>query len=359
MDLTVLPLKPDQINVPDGNFGFGDKFTNRMFKQYYDPENGWHKATIGPYEPFVLPPSTAVFHYAQAIFEGSKAYRRPDGQINIFRLWDNMERFNRSAERMAMPMVDVEDHLEAIMQLVALEAEWVPDVPGAALYIRPTMIATDSNLGVAASKSYVHFVIVGPVGPYFKGGLNPVAVYIEQEYRRAVKGGVGAAKTAGNYAASLYATSRAKEAGYAQVLWLDAIEGRFIEEVGAMNICFVYEGRHIVTPQLSGSILPGITRMSVMKLGAHLGYETSEIRLDVNEVMADIDAGKITEVFGCGTAAVIAPVGRLGFGGRDYIINNDETGPVARHIYDELTGLQVGRKPDPFGWTRTVPLGGS
>ena len=359
MDIQVLPLKPEQIKVPDNEFGFGNKFTNRMFKQHYDPEHGWHGATIGPFEPFVLPPSTAVFHYAQAIFEGSKAYRRDDGDVNIFRLWDNMDRFNRSADRMAMPMVDAEDHLEAIMQLIALEAAWVPSVPGSALYIRPAMMATDPNLGVTASNTYVHFVIVGPVGPYFKGGFTPVSVFIEPEYRRAVKGGVGAAKTAGNYAASLYATTKAKNAGYSQVLWLDAIEGRYIEEVGAMNICFVYEGNHIVTPQLSGSILPGITRMSVMTLGKHLGYKTSEIRMDVHEAMADIESGKITEVFGCGTAAVIVPVGRLGFGGRDYVVNDGASGPVARHIYDELTGLQYGRKPDPFGWTRTIAANGA
>ena len=357
MDIEIIDLKSEQVKEPTDEFGFGDKFTNRMFKQHFTEGVGWHDATIGPFEPLVLPPSTTVFHYAQAIFEGSKAYRRPDGNVNIFRLWDNMHRFNRSAQRMAMPTVDEEEHLEAIAQLISIEAEWVPDVPGAALYIRPTMIAVDPNLGVYPSRTYLHYVILGPVGPYFKEGFNPVPVYIETEYRRAVKGGVGEAKTAGNYAASLLAAKKAKEKGYSQVLWLDAIEGRYIEEVGSMNICFVYEGNQIVTPELSGSILPGITRDSVMKLGEHLGYDTATERLTLNQMLSDLEAGKITEVFGCGTAAVIAPVGKLGVDGREYVVNANRVGPVATHLRDELTGIQYGTKPDPFGWTRVINAG--
>ena len=269
MELTIVPLEPEQMKeAPTADFGFGDKFVNRMFTQQYDKGIGWHSAKIGPYENFSLPPSTAVLHYAQEIFEGTKAYRRPDGDINLFRPWENMKRFNRSAFRMAMPAVDEEEHLAAIVQLIELEQDWVPAADGSSLYVRPAMIATEAALGVHASTSYLHFVIAGPVGAYFKEGFNPVPVYISDQYRRAVRGGVGAAKTGGNYAASLFVGEKAAAKGYSQVLWLDALEGRFIEEVGAMNICFVYEGGRIVTPPLSDSILDGVTRNSVLTHGS-------------------------------------------------------------------------------------------
>lgn len=355
MDIQLLPLDESNLkSPPTDDFGFGDKFSNRMFSQKYTPEKGWHGAQIGPYAPFSLDPATAVFHYAQEIFEGTKAYRRPDGDINLFRPWENMKRFNNSARRMAMPAVDEEEHLAAIINLIELEQEWVPSYPGASLYIRPTMIATDAALGVHSSNNYLHYVIVGPVGPYFKQGFSPVPVYISDTYRRAVRGGVGDAKTGGNYAASLYVGATAKAKGYSQVLWLDAIEGRYIEEVGAMNICFVYGGKKIVTPPLTGSILPGITRKSVLELGRDLGYQVAEEMLDVHQMLADVEAGNITEVFGCGTAAVIAPVGKFGFKEAEYIINDYEVGPVARHLYDELTGIQYGRLPDRFDWTLTI-----
>lgn len=355
MDIQILSLDESTLKpVPVDDFGFGNKFANRMFSQKYNPAQGWHDAKIGPHEPLVLDPATAVFHYAQEIFEGLKAYRRPDGNINLFRPWENMKRFNNSARRMAMAVTDEEDHLEAIAKLVELESEWVPSVPGAALYIRPTMIATEPALGVHASSQYLHYVIIGPVGSYFKEGFNPVPVYISDQYRRAVRGGVGSAKTGGNYAASIFVGEEAKTKGYSQVLWLDAIEGRYIEEVGAMNIAFVYEGKHIVTPPLTGSILPGVTRNSVITLGRDLGYEVSEAQIDVNEMLADVQSGKITEVFGCGTAAVIAPVGKFGYKDEAYIINNNEVGPVAKRLFDELTGIQYGRIPDRFGWTMMI-----
>ena len=355
MDIQILPLDKTKLKpVPIDDFGFGNKFANRMFSQKYNPEQGWHDGKIGPHEPLVLDPATAVFHYAQEIFEGLKAYRRPDGNINLFRPWENMKRFNNSARRMAMAVTDEEEHLAAIAKLVELENEWVPRVPGAALYIRPTMIATEPALGVHASSQYLHYVIIGPVGSYFKEGFNPVPVYISDKYRRAVRGGVGNAKTGGNYAASIFVGEEAKAKGYSQVLWLDAIEGRYIEEVGAMNIAFVYEDRHIVTPPLTGSILPGITRNSVITLGRDLGYEVSEEQIDVNEMLADVQSGKITEVFGCGTAAVIAPVGKFGYKDEAYIINNNEVGPVAKRLFDELTGIQSGRIPDRFGWTMMI-----
>ncbi len=354
MDIKVIPLKDSEIRGgPSGELGFGRTMSDRMFTQHYTSDKGWHEPVIGPYQPLTLDPATAVLHYAQEIFEGTKAYRRADGRVNLFRPWENMRRFSNSARRMAMPEVDVEEHLAAVIQLVELEQSWVPDPPGA-LYIRPVMIATEPALGVHASESYLHFVILSPVGAYFAQGFSPVPVYISHNYRRAVKGGVGAAKTGGNYAASLRAGTEATEKGYSQVLWLDAIEGRFVEEVGAMNICFVYDGNHIVTPPLTGSILPGITRNSVIALGRDLGYQVSEAPIDVNEMLADVQSGKITEVFGCGTAAVIAPVGKFGYQDDEYLINDYEVGPVAERLYNELTGIQYGRIEDRFGWIHTI-----
>lgn len=354
MDIKTVSLSDaERKALPHDGLGFGDLFSDHMFVQEYSPEQGWHDATIQPYQALCLDPATAVLHYAQEIFEGTKAYRRPDGNINLFRPWENMKRFNNSARRMSMPAVDEEDHLQAIVQLIELDQRWVPESPGA-LYIRPVMIGTDTALGVHASKHYLHYVIVGPVGSYFRAGFNPIPVYISDDYRRAVVGGTGAAKTGGNYAASLLVTEKARREKYSQVLWLDAIEGRYVEEVGAMNICFVYDGKHIVTPELTGSILPGVTRKSVIHLGSDLGYEVSEERVDVHEMLEDVAAGRITEVFGCGTAAVIAPVGKFGYRGEEYTINDFEVGPVAQHLYDELTGIQFGRKEDPYGWTYTI-----
>lgn len=357
MDIEIVPLDPTHIQTaPTHDFGFGNKFANRMFTQHYTAVSGWHDAKIEPYHAFELPPATAVFHYAQAIFEGTKAYRRADGKINLFRPWENMRRFNRSAARMSMPAVDEEDHLAAVVKLVELEQEWVPAAGGAALYIRPTMIATDAALGVHASKTYLHFVIIGPVGAYFKEGFNPVPVYITDRYVRATVGGVGEAKTAGNYAASLYASEEAKQLGYSQVLWLDAKEHRYVEEVGAMNICFVYENKRIVTPPLTGSILPGITRDSLLTLGPDLGYEVAEERIDVYQMLADLKTGRITEVFGCGTAAVIAPVGKFGFHDEEIIINDNQPGPVATELFKTLTDIQYGRSADPYGWILTIDV---
>jgi len=356
MDINILPLDEKDMKPVPAEISFGSDFSNRMFQQKYHIDRGWHDAEIRPYGPIELDPATAVLHYAQEIFEGTKAYRRPDGNVNLFRPLENMKRFNRSAERMAMPSIPEQDHLDAIAKLVELEEAWVPNDEGSSLYIRPFMFASRPSLGVYPSEEYLHLVIVGPVGAYFKEGFNPVPVYISDEYRRAVRGGVGAAKTGGNYASSLMVGREAAEKGYSQVLWLDAIEGRYVEEVGAMNICVVYEGNHIVTPSLSGSILPGITRDSVLQLGKDLGYQTSEAAIDVNEMLADIESGKITEVFGCGTAAVIAPVSQFGYEGKDYVINNGVAGPIGKHLYDELTGIQYGQIEDRFGWTQEIKV---
>lgn len=354
MDITVKKID-DAVKKapPTEGVGFGGVFSNHMFEQWYTPEQGWHDATIQPYHKFQLDPATSVLHYSQTIFEGTKAYRRPDGKINLFRPWENVRRFNASARRMAMPTVDEEVHLQAIVELIELDAEWVPEPPGA-LYIRPVMMGTEPALGVHASKEYLHYIIVGPVGSYFKEGFNPIPVYISDKYRRAVVGGTGEAKTGGNYAASLLVGQEAASKGYSQVLWLDGIEGRYVEEVGAMNICFVYEGRRIVTPELSGSILPGITRKSVIQLGRDLGYEVSEERVDVHQMLADVRAGKVTEVFGCGTAAVIAPVGKFGYRDEEVVVNGFEVGPVSERLYKALTDIQFGRAEDPYGWTMQV-----
>ncbi len=358
MKITVEPLEPGDLKPMPVHPAFGRSFSNRMFSQRYTPDQGWHDARIGPYRPLSLDPATVVLHYGQEIFEGLKAYRRPDGNINLFRPWENAARFNRSAQRMAMATVDPEEHCEAIIELVRLEHEWVPTQTETSLYIRPAMIATDVGLGVHASHNYLHFIIVGPAGPYFATGSKPVAVYISYDHVRAVRGGTGEAKTGGNYAASLFVAERVKALGYQQVLWLDAVERRYVEEVGAMNIAFVYEGKHIATPSLAGSILPGITRDSVLKLAPDLGYTVSEERLEVRQVLADIRAGRITEAFGIGTAAVIAPVGKLGTEEDAVILNDYAPGPVGQRLYQALTDIQYGRAADPYGWIHTIKVKG-
>lgn len=335
--------------------GFGRIFTGRMFTQRYTPEKGWHDALIGPYRPLSMDPAALPFHCGQMVFDGSKAYQRPDGEVNLFRVERNAERFNRSAERLAMPPVDAAFHVAAIERLVALERGWVPQQPGSALYIRPVMIATDASLLVRASRGYLHYIVLSPVSPYFAGGFRPVSVSISDEHVRAARGGTGEAKTPANYAVSLYPTEQAIARGYDQVLWLDAAERRYVEEAGAMNIAFVYEGRHIRTPALSGSILHGITRDCILRLAPDLGFQASEERIDVREMLRDVDRGVITEAFNMGTGAVLVPVGRIGYRGRDYLVNGGEPGPVAQRLYRGLTDIQYGRVPDPYGWTRVVP----
>ncbi|MCP3673580.1 MAG: branched-chain amino acid aminotransferase [Gammaproteobacteria bacterium] len=354
MSISIKPLAENKRSSCPEEFGFGSVFSDHMFTQSYEAGRGWFDAEITPYHTFEIDPSAAVLHYGQEIFEGLKAYRKPDGKINLFRPEENIKRFNRSAHRMVMPEVDEALHLEAMKSLISIDQNWVPDQDGSSLYIRPAMIATSSKIGIEAAQGYLHFIITGPAGPYFQGGFYPISVYIADKYRRAVVGGVGEAKTGGNYAASLYASEEVAKIGYTQVLWLDAIEGRYVEEVGAMNICFVYEGRRIVTPALSGSILPGITRDSILTLAPYLGYEMTEELLDVHQILADIESGKITEVFGCGTAAVISPVGMLCYKGKEYFINDNQSGPVSKHLYDQLTGLQYGTIEDKFVWTQEI-----
>ncbi|MFO1320185.1 MAG: branched-chain amino acid aminotransferase [Burkholderiales bacterium] len=343
------------VELPDP-LGFGRVFTRHMYRRPYRTDRGWGDACIGPLRPITLEPAAQALHSGQAIFEGTKAYLRPDGRLQLFRPEANAERFNRSAERLAMPTLPVDEFVAPIEQLVALDRDWAPRAAGASLYIRPVMMATEPTLEVRAGREFLHTIILSPAGPYFASGFQPVAVRVEEHHVRAAPGGTGAAKTIGNYAASLAATEAARADGYQQVLWLDAVERRFIEEAGAMNVAFVYGSRDIVTPALSGSILPGITRDSVLRLAPDLGYRIREDRLDVDAVIADIDAGRISEVFSLGTAAVVVPIGRLGRHGRDVRVADGRAGPVAAHLYQALTDIQYGRVPDPYGWTRLVDV---
>jgi branched-chain amino acid aminotransferase len=356
MQITVLPL-PDEARKPkiadESTLGFGRVFTDRLFIAEWKAGQGWVDARIQPYGPFSLDPSALVFHYAQEIFEGLKAYKWQDGTVALFRPEMNARRFNLSAERICMPEVPEELFLQGIEELVRLEKDWIPTAPGTSLYIRPTLIAVEPVLGVKPSDHFYFYVILSPVGPYYAAGFNPVKILVEDTYVRAVCGGTGEAKTGGNYASSLKAGLEAKKKGYDQVLWLDGRERRFIEEVGAMNMFFAY-GSHVVTSPLTGSILNGVTRDSVIKLADKLGFTVEERLIDVQELFADIRAGKVTEAFGSGTAAVITPVGALGFRDECLAVGNGGVGALTSRLYDTLTGIQTGAIADPFGWVRKI-----
>ena len=349
---TTLVPASERGTIPD-DLVFGATFSDHMFSQTYR-DGHWCDAKIAAMQSIELHPAASVLHYGQEVFEGLKAYRRPDGGINLFRPLMNAERFNQSADRMVMPQVDKQFHLQAMSELVLAEEHWVPSQNGASLYLRPTMIATTPKLGLGPALDYKHFIITSPVGPYYREGFNPGSVYVSDVLRRAVKGGVGEAKTGGNYAASLLMGEQATAQGCTQVLWLDAVEGKYVEEVGAMNICFAYKDGTIVTPSLTGSILRGITRDSLLQLAPTLGYTIREEQIEIDVVLDGLQSGEITEVFGCGTAAVISPVGRLAYKGQDYIVNNNETGPVAQHLFDQLTGIQYGVVEDPFSWAHPI-----
>ena len=346
-------LKTKPTLEEEASLGFGKRFTDHMFMMNYD--NGeWHDARIVPYQRLSLDPSCSVLHYAQEIFEGLKAYRADDGRILMFRAKDNAQRLNNSARRLCMPEIDIDFNYEAMRQLVQVERDWVPHSAGTSLYLRPTMIAVDEALGVHAAHSYLYYIICAPSGAYYKAGLAPIRIRVEDKYVRAVRGGTGSAKTGGNYAASLHSQADAYDQGYSQVLWLDGVEQKYIEEVGAMNIAFVIDGE-VVTPSLeTGSILSGITRKSALELCRSKGIPVSERRITIQEIADAYDAGKLSEVFGTGTAAVISPVGHLKWGDKVMTINNNKIGPVSQMIYDTLTGIQWGKIPDEFGWI--VPI---
>ncbi|WP_026570220.1 branched-chain amino acid aminotransferase [Sediminibacillus terrae] len=329
---------------------FGRIFTDHMFIMDYSADKGWHEPRIIPYQPLTLDPASIIFHYGQTVFEGLKAYLTPEGKVKLFRPGKNMQRLNRSNDRMCMPAIDETLALEAITTLVSLDKEWVPSAEGTSLYIRPFVIATEPYLGVAPSKNYQFIIILSPVGAYYKEGINPVKIAVENTFVRAVAGGTGEAKTAGNYASSLKAQEMVADKGFAQVLWLDGVEKKYIEEVGSMNVFFKIDGE-LITPALNGSILEGVTRSSVIDLLKHWDYPVNERRVSMEEVFEAAKHGKLEEAFGSGTAAVISPIGELSWNGESIEVNGGATGPVARKLYTTLTGIQTGKQPDPFNWT--------
>ncbi|MBF0716230.1 branched-chain amino acid aminotransferase [Gemelliphila palaticanis] len=351
-----LELKDIKINLTknpkqkpeDDKLGFGAIFSDHMFIMDWNEEKGWYNPRIEEYAPIAMAPSLAALHYGQSIFEGMKAYIA-NGKPVLFRPRDNFERLNNSAERLALPKVDVDFALTALSELIKVDKEWIPTSEGTSLYIRPFMFGCDEYLGVKASSNVKFIIILSPSGAYFKGGLQPNKIFVEDEYVRAVRGGTGYAKAAGNYAGSLIGQNKAAKLGYAQTLWLDGVEQKYVEEVGAMNIFFKIDGKYI-TPELNGSILPGITRDSIIKLLKHNGEIVEERKLSINELYEAADNGKLEEVFGTGTAAVISPVGELFDGKKKIVINDFITGEAATKIYNQLTGIQLGKVEDPFGW---------
>lgn len=335
------------------HLGFGQIFSDYMFEWNYDEGEGWHDPRVVPLHNFDMSPASLVLHYGQSIFEGTKCYRRADGGLQLFRPSANFARFNKSAERLCIPQFDEETALAGLMKLMEIDGEWTPSSAGTSLYIRPTIIATDPFVGVRAAKHYTFFIICAPSGAYYSTGLAPVGIYVEDEYVRAVRGGMGFAKTAGNYAASIKAGEVAKKKGYQQVLWLDGVERKYVDEVGSMNMLFVLDGK-IVTPALNGTILAGITRDSILTLARDMGIPVEERKVSIDEIFEGAKNGRLQEAFGSGTAAVVSPVGELARGDEKIVINNGQIGPITQKMYDTLTGIQYGRLPDPHGWVVKV-----
>ncbi len=346
---TELKAKPDS-----NNLGFGKYFTDHMFIMDYDEGQGWHDARIVPYGPIPMSPASTALHYGAEIFEGMKAYRTKEGKIQLFRPYENAKRLNSSAERLCLPLLPEEDFVKAVKTLVDLDSSWVPSAPGTSLYVRPFMIGDDHTLGVHGVHHAMFMVILCPVGSYYKEGLNPVSIMIETEdVRVAGKGGTGYTKCGGNYAASTRAGKKAELKGYSQVLWLDAVERKYIEEVGAMNVMFKINGE-VVTPALVGSILPGITRKSCLEILKSKNIPAVEKRITVDELIEAVENNTLEEAFGTGTAAVISPIGLLCINGKEYKINNGKIGDVSQMLYDTITGIQSGEKEDEFNWIYEV-----
>ncbi len=347
---SVLKQKPED----EGSLGFGKIFTDHMFLMEYDVGRGWHDARIQPYGKLEIDPASPVLHYAQEIFEGLKAYRTKEGHVQLFRPQDNAVRLNKSASRMCMPEIDPAFNVEAMKALVDLERDWVPRSEGTSLYLRPTMVADGAELGVHASKRYLYYIICAASGRYYTKGFAPIRIFVEDAYVRAVRGGVGGAKTGGNYAASLRASEEAIKKGYSQVLWLDAVERKYVQEVGAMNMMFVI-GDTVCTAPIDGSILDGITRRSVLQLVRDMGYKVEERPVSIDELYAAGEKGLLKEALGTGTAAIITPVSELCYKERCLIMNGGQIGPLTQKVYDTLTGIQRGDISDPYGWTVRVP----
>lgn len=344
---------PKQKPTDQTKLGFGNYYTDHMFLMNYDEGKGWHDPRIVPYGPIELDPAAMCLHYGQEVFEGLKAYRTDDGRILLFRPDRNMARLNSSNERLCIPAIDEAFAVEAVKKLVSVDQDWIPTAEGTSLYIRPFIFATEPQVGVHPAQELLFAIILSPVGAYYPEGLNPVKIYVEDNYVRAVRGGMGYTKTGGNYAASLKAQDEAEKVGYTQVLWLDGVERKYIEEVGTMNVFFVIDDE-IITPELQGSILPGVTRMSCIELLKKQGYKVSERKLSIDEVARAADEGRLREAFGSGTAAVISPIGELKWDDKVMTINNGEIGAISQHLYDTLTGIQWGKLPDPYGWTVEV-----
>ena len=356
MDLSIIQALNSQKKpkpLDENNLPFGDLFSDHMFVVDYEYPKGWINHRIVPYGDLSLDPASMGIHYGQELFEGLKAYRNKENKINLFRAKDNFIRLNRSAARLCMPTVDIDDTMTALKRLIVLDQEWIPSSIGTSLYIRPTMIATEPHLGVRPSKKYLFYIIICPVGAYYKEGLNPVKIYVEDVYARTSEGGTGDAKIAGNYAASLLAAEKAKDKGFTQVLWLDSCEHKYIEEVGTMNIFFVV-GDKIITPPLDGNILPGITRDSVIKIAKKWGINVEEQKLTIDEVIIAAKNGSLKEVFGTGTAAVISPVGMIHYKGEDVVVAGGKMGSLSQKLYDEIVGIQYGDKPDSYGWVECI-----
>jgi len=354
MQITIHRTTQPKPRPDESKLGFGTHFTEHMFLMDFSPDKGWHHPRIEPYGPIPMDPASMVLHYGQGIFEGLKAYRTTSGSIQLFRPKENFKRLNRSALRLCIPPLDEGFALKALKELISLEKDWVPRRPETSLYIRPTIYASDPFLGVRASHTYRFFIILSPVGAYYAEGFNPVKIWVSRDHVRAVRGGVGEAKTIGNYAASLLAGHEAHQAGYTQVLWLDGIEQKYIEEVGSMNIFAVMDGK-IVTPALSGSILPGITRDSVIQLAKRWNLPVEERKIAMDELIQCHRSGGLSEIFGSGTAAVISPVGAIRYGETVITIGEGNVGPVAQRFYTALTDIQYGREKGPEGWIEPVP----
>ncbi|BDF59573.1 branched chain amino acid aminotransferase [Christensenellaceae bacterium] len=349
LETNELKKKPED----ESNLGFGTIFSDYMFIMRYTEGKGWHDAQIKKYEDFKISPAATVFHYSQEVFEGLKAYRQVNGNIALFRAKDNFKRMNNSAKRLAMPLFDEEFAHQALRELVKIEQDWIPLKKGTSLYIRPNYIGMDPFIGVRAAKEYAFYIMMGPVGAYYANGMQPVKILIEKEYTRSAKGGMGFAKTGGNYAASLIAGVEAHEQGCDQVLWLDAEERKYVEEVGSMNIMFIIDGK-LVTPELDGCILPGITRDSVMTIARDMGLTVEERKVSVEEIIETAKSGAMSEAFGTGTAAVVSPVGEFMYGDETFQVAGGGMGKLAMEFYDILTGIQYGEIKDKFGWTETI-----
>jgi len=352
MEIKVIQASPEKRKAkPDdeSQLGFGKVFTDHFFTMSYHTGRGWHDPLIEPYRPLQLDPTAMCLHYAQEIFEGIKAYRGKGGALFMFRPMENIRRMNVSAERLCMPQLDERLFMEAMTKLILLEKEWIPRGSGTSVYIRPTMIATEPALGVHSANEYLFFIIMGPVGPYYPEGFAPTKIFVTEDYCRSVPGGTGYVKAGGNYAASLYAGEIAKKMGYTQVLWLDAVERKYVEEVGTSNMFFMI-GDELITAPLTGTILAGITRDSVIRLAGSWGVKVSERRLSMDEIMAAIAGGTMREAFASGTAAVVSPVGQIYYRKKEYPIGDGRTGQLTERLYNEIIQIQYGMKDDPFGW---------